>query len=577
MTAHLSNASSSKSISRSRESAEASARRIAQENERKKRNQAKKARKAARAAELQDRLERLNYPASGAAYVARYTQARTLGRRFIFHAGPTNAGKTHAAMAALMEAESGVYAAPLRLLALENFDAMEAAGLETALRTGEERLGVEDPTHLACTVEMVPTTGYWDIGVIDEIQMLGDPDRGSSWTRAVLGLAAREIHLAGGAEALPLIETLLALTGESLEVRTYERKTPLHILDEPVITPQKGDAIIAFSRRAVLRIRNELAAQGIRAAVIYGALGPEVRRAEAARFRTGQAPVLVATDAIGMGLNLPIQRVLFAEAEKYNGSFHEPLSSSLICQIGGRAGRYGLHVEGHVGTYEWNGLHPRADIPDCDMLKEAFDQGPEMDEARPAISPTAEDLAAFTPASPDSLGYDSFCKHWNQSETFQARTQADTRAILALCARVGDIPIQDAAALMGAPVRGPELPPSLVSFIQGRMQREFARPLAPQSISRITNDNHLEAHETFVSQAGLYLWVAERFPHVCPHAHVIAQQREFATQAIAKFLGLGKPIITTCQDCDQPLPHGTPHRLCDTCFYSDFPDDEEWM
>ena len=118
----------------------------------------------------------------------------------------------------------------------------------------------------------------------------------------------------------------------------------------PIASLKLGDAVVAFSRRDVLMLRDQIAASGHPVSVIYGALPPEVRRREAERFATGESHILVATDAIGMGLNLPIRRVLFSTMTKFDGQGDRPLNESEVHQIAGRAGRYGMHEEGFVGV-----------------------------------------------------------------------------------------------------------------------------------------------------------------------------------------------------------------------------------
>jgi ATP-dependent RNA helicase SUPV3L1/SUV3 len=154
------------------------------------------------------------------------------------------------------------------------------------------------------------------------------------------------------AYAVPAIENLLGLCGERCEVRHFERKQHVELLAQPVpISALKlGDAVVAFSRRDVLMLRDQIAASGHPVSVIYGALPPEVRRREAERFAQGESHILVATDAIGMGLNLPIQRVLFSTMTKFDGQDDRPLNESEVHQIAGRAGRYGIHEEGFVGV-----------------------------------------------------------------------------------------------------------------------------------------------------------------------------------------------------------------------------------
>ncbi|OWW22446.1 helicase-related protein [Noviherbaspirillum denitrificans] len=295
-----------------------------------------------------------------AEYPATFELARRLPRRFIALLGPTNSGKTHEAMEALAKAKSGVYLAPLRLLALENYERlgeMERNGerLKVSLVTGEERRVVEGATHVASTVEMLDTQTRVDIAVIDEIQMLGDRDRGAAWTAAVCGAPANVVYLVGAPEARRAIEALARRLDCPLEIRTLTRKAPLSMEGQPVRklrNLRRGDAVIAFSRREVLMWRDMITEMGLSVATVYGNLSPEVRRAQAARFREGSADVVVGTDAIAMGLNLPIQRVVMTTAVKYNGVEEEELSAALVKQIAGRAGRFGVHEEGFVAGYD---------------------------------------------------------------------------------------------------------------------------------------------------------------------------------------------------------------------------------
>jgi ATP-dependent RNA helicase SUPV3L1/SUV3 len=280
-------------------------------------------------------------------WLSSFAEARSMRRRIVALLGPTNSGKSHAAFDLLAKAERGAYLAPLRLLAWEGTERLAERGVPASLMTGEERRIVPGARHVCATVEMADMTGEADVAVIDEIQMLADDDRGWAWTQAVVGMPAKTIVLAGAAEAEPLIRRLAALTGEAVEITRFRRMVPLTLLDRPVPLQkaEPGDAIVCFSRRDAFALREALIAKNKAPAMVYGALGPDVRRAEAERFRSGAAPVLVATDAIGMGLNLPIRRILFAATTKYGG-----LGPHLIRQIAGRAGRYGHYPEGFVGV-----------------------------------------------------------------------------------------------------------------------------------------------------------------------------------------------------------------------------------
>lgn len=134
--------------------------------------------------------------------------ARALERKIVFHAGPTNSGKTFQALQALKNAQSGVYCGPLRLLAMEIYDRLNAEGVMCDLVTGQERRTVPGSSHVACTVEMTNLNKRVDVAVVDEIQMIGDDRRGWAWTRALLGLPANEIHLCGDTSALELVGRL---------------------------------------------------------------------------------------------------------------------------------------------------------------------------------------------------------------------------------------------------------------------------------------------------------------------------------------------------------------------------------
>ncbi|WP_130470692.1 SUV3 C-terminal domain-containing protein [Candidatus Magnetaquicoccus inordinatus] len=281
--------------------------------------------------------------------------AREMRRHFTLFLGPTNSGKTYQALRILADARSGSYLAPLRLLALEVADTLNSWGVPCHMITGEERIEVDGALHSARTIEMMSTHLRQDVVVIDEAQMLGDADRGWAWTQAILGARAERVCIIGAPEAQPAIEKLLRLTEEPYEVIHLERLAPLQPLSAPVMkfsALEPGTALVAFSRAAVLGLKERVEQQtGVRVAVLYGALPPEVRRQQAELFASGQAPYLVATDAIGMGLNLPIRTLLFAEDQKFIDRRKHPLTPMEVRQIAGRAGRYGKNEVGFVGTF----------------------------------------------------------------------------------------------------------------------------------------------------------------------------------------------------------------------------------
>ena len=309
-----------------------------------------------------DTWRRERAEARGRAYVDRHFDfarferlfpvARGMGRKLVLVTGPTNSGKTHRAIEALKRARDGVYLAPLRLLALEVMERLNAEGTPATLLTGEEEIRTPGARHTASTIEMLDPDRPVDVAVIDEIQMLADPERGWAWTAALMGAPARAVYILGAPEARPLVERAAAYLGEPLEVVELERKTPLTLLERRLEWDdvEPGDALIAFSRREVHAVRDTLLARGLSVAAVYGALAPAVRRREAARFLSGEADVVVATDAIGMGLNLPCRRVLFTALEKFDGSAVRALTATEVKQIAGRAGRFGKHEAGEFGV-----------------------------------------------------------------------------------------------------------------------------------------------------------------------------------------------------------------------------------
>jgi ATP-dependent RNA helicase SUPV3L1/SUV3 len=158
-----------------------------------------------------------------------YPQARLRKRRFIYHGGPTNSGKTYQALKRLREAgeKGGLYCGPLRLLALEVYESMTRQGIYCDLMTGQEKRSVPESTHVSCTVELVSVTREFDVAVVDEIQMVGNNQRGHAWTRAIQGLLANEIHICGGLEAVESVRDIVEEMGDSFELVKYERLSPL--------------------------------------------------------------------------------------------------------------------------------------------------------------------------------------------------------------------------------------------------------------------------------------------------------------------------------------------------------------
>ncbi|MGM9941516.1 MAG: helicase-related protein [Bulleidia sp.] len=286
-----------------------------------------------------------------------YPLARSMHRHFILEVGETNTGKTHDSLETMKNSQNGIYLAPLRLLAMEVQDTMLSCGILCSMLTGEEEDIIPDAQHMSSTVEMLDLTRQYDVSIIDECQLLADPHRGGAWTRAILGLRAPVIYLCLPRHALNICTKLIQLCHDTFEIHYRERKVPLVFEGEvPFSDIQKGDAVIVFSRKGVLEMADQIRTKlGFNTGMIYGTLPYQNRKEQVTRFLNGSIDVLVSTDAIGMGMNLPIRRVVFAQTMKFNGYDVSPLTGELVKQIAGRAGRYGMYDTGYAAVLKNHG------------------------------------------------------------------------------------------------------------------------------------------------------------------------------------------------------------------------------
>ncbi len=278
--------------------------------------------------------------------------ARRLTRRWTALLGPTNSGKTHRSIEAMAAAEHGIYLSPLRLMALENQERIEAMGVPCSLVTGEEEIIREGATHFCCTVEEFARFRHqhWDVVVVDEVQMMADPQRGWAWVDALVSAHTPKLMMTGPALIEPSLRTLCELCEDQLQVQRTKRLSPVEVSKRSTTLErlEPGSLLVAFSRKLVLELKGMLESAGKSVSVVYGALSPEVRREQARRFREGEADIMVATDAVGMGLNLPAHTLCFYTDEKFDGIQNRQLKVQEVKQIGGRAGRFGHHDSGEI-------------------------------------------------------------------------------------------------------------------------------------------------------------------------------------------------------------------------------------
>ncbi|KAG0032064.1 RNA helicase [Podila clonocystis] len=455
--------------------------------------------------------------------------ARLMKRKIIMHVGPTNSGKTHQALLRLQAAESGAYLSPLRLLAHEVFERMNDAGTSCNLVTGEERrYGVFDAEGkpepraakvTSCTIEMVDLNKKIEVAVVDEIQMLADPDRGWAWAHALLSLPAQEIHLCGEPTVVNLVKNICKLTNEDVEVHEYNRLSKLEVQDQSLYGDlskiQKGDCVVTFSRKNIFLLKKAIEAEtNLRCAVAYGSLPPESRSTQAKLFNDPSSgyDVLVASDAIGMGLNLNIRRIIFEAVEKYDGSNVRALSLTQLKQIAGRAGRFGTdYAVGQATTLVQN------DIP---ALKRAL-AAPMIEIQRAAIQPTAEMLEQFShqmPGAPFSHVLKTFEMMSRNSDLFFPglfRNMISTAEILDKV----KLTIRERIPFISAPIQARD-PIVVEASLKMARAVSLSKPLAVDAVVKLPDDSNQELNldlrilESSHRVIMLYLWLSQRFSDV---------------------------------------------------------------
>src|ERR1700732_1432899 len=274
----------------------------------------------------------ISFPAAKA-----YSPDRASGVNVLL--GPTNTGKTHYAIERMLSYSSGMIGLPLRLLAREVYNrAVEKAGTAAvALITGEKKIKPESPRYWVATVEAMPRDLDVAFVAVDEVQLGADLDRGHVFTDRMLNRRGREETLVlGAATVRPMVEKLLP----GANILSRPRLSQLTYAGEKKITRQpRRTAIVAFSSDEVYAIAELIRRQRGGAAVVLGALSPRTRNAQVALYQSGDVDYLVATDAIGMGLNLAVDHVAFASDRKFDGYQFRRLNPAELAQIAGRAGR----------------------------------------------------------------------------------------------------------------------------------------------------------------------------------------------------------------------------------------------
>ncbi len=486
-------------------------------------------------------------------YIDLYPAARRMHRHFVIHVGPTNSGKTYSSLEKLKTAESGAYFGPLRLLAFEQYEKLNRAGTKCTLLTGEEHIEVPGATVTSSTIEMADLAKHYSIVVIDEAQMLTDPARGGAWTDAILGVCADTIEVCTAPSAADIIVKLVQACGDEYEIIRHERFVPLIVENKTFIFPKsvrKGDALVVFSKKNVHAVAADLQKKGKKVSVLYGALPYDVRHEEARRFAEGETDIVVCTDCIGMGMNLPIQRVVFLEVAKFDGKEKRILNKEEIKQIAGRAGRKGMFDTGYVNAEVEKGI------------------------IRKGIEAPSEKVKKIVMAFPESLiGLDenlsSIIRQWYKLPSPDEIEKQDVEDMLMLCeaAEAKGLDKRTIYDLITIPfdVKNEGLLfewKDIVSRIANDQEVVFKAVYYPKNT---TNADDLDQLEYAYKYCDLYFSYGYKFGFGKDEETVIMQTKEEIAHLMMEILKKNKLSGRKCKYCGRPLAWNYPYGMCGSC------------
>lgn len=480
-----------------------------------------------------------------------YTPSIGQQTKYILHLGETNTGKTYHALEKMKAAESGLYLAPLRLLALEVYDKLNEEGTPCSLKTGEEEKVTENANHISCTIEMFHEKDFYEVVVIDEAQMIADKDRGYSWYKAITRAKAKEVHIIGSKNVRHMLYELLR--DVEVEINEYSRDVPLEVESKEfkIGRVKKGDALICFSRKRVLETASRLQQDGRAASMIYGSMPPETRKKQIKQFIDGETTVIVATDAIGMGLNLPIRRIVFLENEKFDGTRRRILTSQEVKQIAGRAGRKGIYDIGRV-----------AFTADIKRMKQLLEQEDEPVQTF-AITPTSEMLDRFQNYSRD-LG--TFFDLWKKFESPKGTKKAPLTEERELYEIIRDTEIEarlslkDLYSFLQLPFSSRE--PSLIRQWEETILAIVSGEEIPEPKIKSRNLEELELSYKSIGLNLLFLYRLDRRTEAVYWERV---REELSDKVHERLKTDVKNLSKKCKRCGKKLPWEHKFPICDAC------------
>ena len=430
---------------------------------------------------------------------------------------------------------------------------MNLDGCACNLLTGEETIDIPGAKHQASTVEMLDLTKIYDCAVIDEAQMIADKDRGGAWTTAVLGVCAEEVHICCAMNAVELLIHLIEDCEDTYEVVYHQRQTRLALDNENFDFPgsvREKDALIVFSRRNVHAVASELQRRGVLCSVIYGALPYDVRHEEARKFMNGETQVVVATDAIGLGLNLPIRRIVFLEQSKFDGEEVRYLKPDEVQQIAGRAGRRGMYEIGFVNSFGEKRF----------IRKQLLTENPNL-------------TSAVIDFPPSLLGLDAslsdILKRWNDIPEKEGYHKADLTLKIELCEELETLSDDKDLIYRFLCIPFDEKEDSLREL----WVRLFLQQQAGETVKAIDylpyagelpNKVDLQDLEYTYKVCDLLYYYLERFGND-DELPAVREEKRVISEGITELLEKQQLPENRCKRCGRRLPWNYRYRVCESC------------
>lgn len=496
-------------------------------------------------------------------------QHKETKQKVYIYSGPTNSGKTFNALQKLNNLPAGsksVYLAPLRLLAAEVYTKLNQEGITCSLLTGQEKKLIPNSLVTASTVEMFNKDRYYHTVVLDETQMCGeDPFRGHSWTEVLLNAQCDNLIILCAPHAVDLISKILVRTNRTFEINKLERFTELAVAELPEKLEQITDnsIVVAFSKNNVLEIKEFFENQTRKAVAIYGALPPETRLSQVAHFNDGSAKLVVATDCIGMGLNLPCEKIIFSTVEKFDGQTFGKVEPALLRQIAGRAGRYGYFQKGIVGA-----LNPE----DLNYIRYALSKDLEQ-LAKAYYAPSFDEL--------QNIKLDSLylkLEKWASLSIIPANLKDVIKSIdlterMALASQL--LPFQEkilglekSYLLVNAPVNKNNQSYWL-QCVDAICKGRFL-PSVKTDICQIGTREELDIAEAIIHKLELYSWIGYRrdFSDFATEMDRVSEQKIILAEKVDKALwDMHVKTQKNCLNCDVKLPMFYKFKICQECFH----------